>query len=51
MRKEGKCNYIGIIPDKRKPELPEVHVSQQDYKAKHLPDTTNHTQETNSQSN
>lgn len=41
MGKQGKCNDIGSIPDKRKLELPEVHVSQQDYKAKHLPDTIN----------
>lgn len=41
MGKQGKCNYIGSILDKRKPELPEVRVSQQDYKAKHLPDTIN----------
>lgn len=33
MRKEGKCNCIGIMPDKRKPELLELRVSQQDYKA------------------
>lgn len=51
MRKEGKCNSIGIIPDKRKPELPEVHVSQQDYRAKHFPGTVNSIYETSSQSN
>lgn len=41
MRKDGKHNYIGIILDKTKHELLELHVHNRTTKPTSFPDTIN----------